>query len=137
MEVISATEQFLHQHMMLDFSLPYSTILWWKVANILCNVVLIILDNTFIIIANICIKIDVSSIDFGFIAVLYVVAYPPACGPPCGGIRPTPASCVALGPMYPTRKSWLTEPLPSKYGPKSGHLLPPYSRPELAAPTYI
>ena len=49
---------------MLDFSLLYSTISWWKVENIICNIILIIFNRSFIMIANIYVRIDVLSIRF-------------------------------------------------------------------------
>ena len=67
----------------------------------------------------------------------YAVAAPSSCGPPCGGICPTPSSCTASGPMYLTRKSWPIALLPSNYGPRSGHLLFPYSKSEPSTSTFV
>ena len=61
---ISSLQQYDHQHMMFDFSLIYSTILWWKVAYIICFVILILFDNNFIIIVNIYVGIYGPSINF-------------------------------------------------------------------------
>ena len=46
-----------------------------------------------------------------------VVAVPPAFGPPCGGIHPTPNSYAASGLMSLTRIAGPIVPLPSKSVP--------------------
>ena len=64
MEDIAAIQKYTHLHMMFAFSFLYWTILWRKVANTLCKLILVLLDNNFIIIASIYVSISVPSINF-------------------------------------------------------------------------
>ena len=59
-----AIQKYHHWHVMVVFSFTYSTISWWKFANILYKVILNLFENNLIIIAKIYVSIDGLSIYF-------------------------------------------------------------------------
>ena len=59
MKYIGTIQQYHHQHIMLTFYVPYSTMTLSKVSNIIYKFILILSDNTFIMISHIYVSIDV------------------------------------------------------------------------------
>ena len=62
MEDTAVIQKYYLRHIMLAFLLLFLTMSWWKVANIIYKLILVLFGNNFIITANICVSIDATYI---------------------------------------------------------------------------